>query len=141
MERYIEFATNNWALFLALVVTLAFLVRSFLAAKLGGYTELSPQEATLLMNHEEAVVVDIREPSEYKQGHIMGAINIPLGKLKERTYEIEKHKSHPIIVSCATGNRSHAACATLHKAGFEKLHNLVGGVNRWQSANLPLTTK
>ncbi len=141
MERLLEFATNNWALFLALAVTLFFLARSFLAARLGGYEELSPQDATLLINRDDARVVDIREPGEFKSGHIVGAVNIPLGSLKDRMYELEKDKSRPLIVSCATGSRSHAACVMLHKAGFEKVSHLVGGVNRWQGANLPLTTK
>ena len=54
---------------------------------------------------------------------------------------LEKHKSRPIVVACRSGAQSATACRILRKHGFEKVHNLRGGVLAWQSANLPLTRK
>ena len=106
-----------------------------------GARGVTPAEATLLMNREDAIVVDIRETSEWSTGHIAGARHIVLGQLETRLSEIEKFKSRPIIVCCASGGRSGGAVVKLKKAGFEKAVNLDGGLSAWSSANLPLTKK
>ncbi len=102
---------------------------------------VTPAEATLLMNRQDAIVVDIRETSDWDTGHIAGAKHIALAQFDKRLSEIEKYKSRPVIVCCASGNRSTGACAQLKKAGFEKPMNLTGGLGAWSSAGLPLTTK
>lgn len=102
---------------------------------------LSPSEATLLINREDALVLDVREPGEYAQGHIPNAKLVPSAKLAERLGEFEKFKDRPVIVNCATGNRSGSACGVLRKAGFSKVYNLAGGIGGWQQAGLPVTRK
>jgi len=66
------------------------------------------------------------------------AKNIPTSKLADRIGELEKFKDKPIIVCCASGMRSNKACAELQKNGFEKLHNLAGGVDAWVGAGYPV---
>lgn len=107
----------------------------------GNVDSLSPAEATLKMNREDAIVLDVRETSEWGSGHIGGARHITLGQLDSRLSELEKFKERPIIVVCATGNRSSSACGNLKKHGFGKVFNLGGGIGAWRDANLPLTTK
>ena len=107
----------------------------------GGAQNLSPAEATLLMNREDALVLDVRESGEWGSGHIPGARHITLAQLDKRMSEIEKFKDRPIIICCASGNRSSSACGQLKKGGFEKVFNLSGGISAWLGANLPLTTK
>ena len=107
----------------------------------GGAQNLSPAEATLLMNREDALVLDVRESGEWSSGHIPGARHITLAQLDKRMSEIEKFKDRPIIICCASGNRSSSACGQLKKGGFEKVFNLSGGISAWLGANLPLTTK
>jgi rhodanese-related sulfurtransferase len=102
---------------------------------------LSPADATLKINREDAIVLDVRESSEWSAGHIPNARHITLGQLEKRLSEIEKFKAKPIIVCCATGNRSTSACKTLKQAGFEQVFNLGGGIASWQDANLPMTKK
>jgi rhodanese-related sulfurtransferase len=106
-----------------------------------GVDSLSPAAATMLMNREDAIVLDVRESSEWSTGHIAGSRHITLGQLDKRMSEIEKYKARPIIVCCASGNRSGSACGKLKKAGFEKVFNLGGGLASWREANLPVTTK
>ena len=101
--------------------------------------QVSPVEATLLINREDAQVIDVREPGEFAAGHISAAINIPIGKLAERLSELEKFKSRPVIVCCAAGMRSNQVCSELKKNGFEQLHNLAGGVDAWVGASYPLS--
>ncbi len=102
---------------------------------------LSPLEATLLMNREDALVIDVREAAEWSAGHIANARNIPLGQLDKRMSELEKLKGRTLIVLCQSGNRSAQACRRLGKNGFEKVHNLAGGISAWTEAGLPVTTK
>jgi rhodanese-related sulfurtransferase len=102
---------------------------------------VTPAEATLLMNREDALVLDVRETGEWGSGHIHGARHITMGQLGTRMSEIEKFKDRPIIICCASGNRSSSACGQLKKGGFEKVYSLDGGISAWIGANLPLTTK
>ena len=104
----------------------------------GGAKGVSPGEATMLMNREDAVVLDVREAEEFAAGHLPEARNIPATKIKERLGEIEKFKERPLIVCCASGARSASVCSQLRRAGFARLHNLAGGVEAWQAASLPL---
>lgn len=103
--------------------------------------EVSPSEATLLLNREDALVIDVREPPEYFGGHIAGSRNIPLPKLAERLAELNEFKERVLVVVCASGGRSATAQKTLAAAGFGKAKNLAGGISAWQQANLPLTKK
>lgn len=107
----------------------------------GTVAHLTPAEATLMMNREDALVLDVRETGEWSSGHIPGARHITLGQLEQRVSEIEKFKGRPVIVCCASGNRSSAACGQLRKHGFEKVFSLGGGISAWLEASLPVTTK
>ena len=107
----------------------------------GGSKGISPVEATLLVNREDAVVLDVRETGEWNGGHIPNARHIALAQLDKRIVELEKFKGHPIVVYDGSGGRSQSAIAVLKRAGFEKVFNLSGGVGAWTDANLPLTTK
>ena len=107
----------------------------------GGGNNISVTEATVLLNREEAVVVDVRETHEWSAGHIPEARHIALAQVDKRLSELEKFKGKPLIVCCASGNRSSSACRTLKKAGFERVFNLAGGLTAWTDAGLPVTTK
>jgi rhodanese-related sulfurtransferase len=107
----------------------------------GGVENLTPAQATLLMNREDALVLDVRETGEWGSGHIAGARHIALTQLEKRMSEIEKLKERPVIICCASGNRSSSACGQLKKGGFEKVFSLAGGISAWREAGLPLTTK
>lgn len=99
---------------------------------------VSPVEATLLINREDAQIVDVREADEFAGGHLPEARNIPTGKLAERIGELEKFKDKPIIVCCASGMRSGKATGELKKQGFSKLYSLAGGVDAWVAAGYPI---
>ncbi|MGB8410443.1 MAG: rhodanese-like domain-containing protein, partial [Gallionella sp.] len=114
------------------------LLWSFFGNRFRGIKEVNSTGALQLINHKGAVVLDVREPSEYESGHVLNAKLIPLGKLKERIGELEKYKENPIVVVCRSGNRSGTACFILGRQGFSQAYNLAGGVQAWQKANLPL---
>jgi rhodanese-related sulfurtransferase len=133
-----QFVIQNWYLFLALVVIVYLLLAGPIMRSLLGIKTLPVSRAVQLMNHESAVVVDVREPDEFRTGHIPNAINIPLGSLKDRVKDIEKYKSKPVLLSCRTSQRSARAATLLRKQGFTAAHILAGGITAWQSENLPI---
>ncbi|MEW5888836.1 MAG: rhodanese-like domain-containing protein [Pseudomonadota bacterium] len=135
-----EFLQNNYIWVIVAFVSGGMLLWPLVRGRAGG-PGVGPAQATLLINREDAVVVDVREPAEYSQGHIVNARNLPLGQLQKRLTELEKFKDKPIILCCASGNRSASAGATLRKAGFAKVYNLAGGVVAWEQAGLPVTKK
>jgi rhodanese-related sulfurtransferase len=93
-------------------------------------------EATHLINREDALVIDVRDPGEYGAGHILGAKNVPLSRLNDA--EVAKRKDRPLIVYCEGGDRSGKAIAALKKQGFTRVVNLTGGLRAWQQAGLPV---
>lgn len=140
-SRLIEFVSNHWALSLAFVAISALIVVTEVRRRLYGVPQLGPHAATLTMNADDCVVLDVREDSEFKQGHIANAVHIPAGQLKQRLNELDKYRDRNLVAYCRTGYRSNSAAALLRKQGFDKVHNLAGGIVAWQNANLPVTKK
>ncbi len=71
------------------------------------------------------VVIDVREPDEFQEGHVKGAISIPLGTVPD-TVEAFRRPT-PVYVICASGGRSMRACEFLHSAGVTNVVNVAGG--------------
>ena len=87
-------------------------------------------------NGDCPVVVDVREPWEYRQGHVPGAVLIPLGQLSSRLGELDPER--PVAVICASGNRSQSAAALLGQKGFKTVYNVSGGTGAWMYSGLEL---
>jgi len=141
VEHLTHFVSTNWLLILAFLAIAGMLFFNLFGSRLRGYRSIGPAEAVDLINHQNAVVIDVRNNNEYHDGHILNSIHIPQSALPQRLAELEKYKSRPIILGCRTGHRSGQACALLRKHGFENVYNLNGGIMAWQNAHLPLTRK
>jgi glyoxylase-like metal-dependent hydrolase (beta-lactamase superfamily II)/rhodanese-related sulfurtransferase len=103
----------------------------------GDVKDIEPQELQdLLQSDARPVVVDVREPWEYKQGHVPGAVLMPLGQLASLVGKLDTEK--PVAVICASGSRSQSAAALLGQKGFKTIYNVVGGTGAWKYSNLPL---
>lgn len=85
---------------------------------------------------EGAVIVDVREPDEWRQGHIAGAVHIPLGALSTRVRELDP--SSEIVAVCRSGSRSMTAAKILRSAGFSRVSNLTGGMIAWSRQGLAI---
>ena len=132
-----EFIQQNLLLvLLALGSGGALLAMSF--RRPGGRAGVTPTQATLLINRENAQVIDLRGSDDYVSGHLPDSRNIPQEHLEERVGELEKLKDTPLILVCQTGTRSSSACKQLEKLGFGKVNSLDGGIAGWRSAGLPL---
>lgn len=138
MEQFIEFATNHWMMVGTFFILLALWLGYEFAS---GNKAISCQKATLLVNREDGVFLDIRDRGDFRKGHIAGAVNISMASLKDRIGELEKYKAKPVIVVCKMGNTASAAVSELQKAGFEKAQVMRGGMTNWQNDNLPVVTK
>ena len=141
MNDFVEFSTQNWLLFLALFAIAGMLIGGEVLRKMRGVSSLSAAEALRLINDQEALILDVRDGSEYKEGHIPQARHIPLGALRDRLGELTKAKDKPIVVYCRNGATSQAACAQIKKSGIADVYNLSGGLSAWQEANLPVSRK
>lgn len=133
-----EFVQNNIWLILTAVLAAYMLIWPPLAKRFSGVVDVGVNEAVQLINHNDAIVLDVREDSEYYGGHVAHSRHIPLGALSKRQVELQKFKDRPLIVVCRSGARSSNACGTLRKLGFEKVYNLSGGMSAWQNANMPM---
>ena len=100
------------------------------------FTQLGPNVdvATVkaLQGHDDVVILDVREQSEYDAGHIADVKLIPLNDVPNRLSDIPKDK--PVIVTCRSGNRSGQATDFLRQQGYTNVHNMTGGLNAWQQA-------
>ena len=125
-----------WLVLIAVVSGLMFIGATI--TKLINRSEVGVAQAVQLINRQDAAIVDVREPGEFKSGHIPNARNIPVGQLGDRTKELEKGKSKPILLVCASGSRSASAAGQLRKAGFQQAVSLAGGMGAWQQASMPV---
>lgn len=104
----------------------------------GDIQDIEPKQLHKMLHDpsdgEAPVVVDVREPWEYKKGHVPGARLIPLGELSARWNELDP--KHPVAVICASGNRSRSAAALLGQKGFETVYNVLGGTGAWMRSGL-----
>ncbi len=133
-----QFVTSNILPIFIAVASGMMLLWSFFGNRFRGIREVNSVAALQLINHKNALVLDVREQSEFDAGHVLNAKLIPLGKLKERVGELEKFRGQPVVVVCRSGNRSATACFLLGKQGFSQAYNLAGGVQAWQKNKLPL---
>jgi rhodanese-related sulfurtransferase len=104
----------------------------------GGVANVTPNEAVMLINRSNALVLDVREDAEFANGHIADARHIPLAQLVERIKEIQKFRDKPILVNCQAGARAAKACDILRANQFTQVNNLQGGLSAWVQAKLPV---
>ncbi|WP_337031479.1 rhodanese-like domain-containing protein [Paenibacillus illinoisensis] len=95
--------------------------------------EITPQEvAEQLSRGKDLIMLDVRESAEWVEGHVEGAIHIPLGELMQRYHELDS--AEEIIMMCRSGNRSGLACELLSEKGYMAV-NMKGGLSKWTDIN------
>lgn len=134
----LQFLQNNMMLASLAVFSGAMLFWSFFGNRILGIKEVEVVQAVNLINRENALMLDVREQSEYDNGHVGNSRLISLGDLKKRIGELEKYRERPIVVMCRSGARSASGAALLSKSGFTKVYSLAGGIVAWQKASMPI---
>jgi molybdopterin/thiamine biosynthesis adenylyltransferase/rhodanese-related sulfurtransferase len=94
--------------------------------------EIDPAQAEQELSADKAVVLDVREPDEYEQGALPGAVHIPRGTLETSVEGRIPDKSSHLVVYCAGGTRSAFAAKTLQELGYTDVASVIGGFNRWK---------
>jgi len=135
MELFLQFVIAKWYLFGAFLFVAALL---FQFERRQSGPSVTPNQLSTMVNQRDAVVLDIREHNDFKNGHIPGSINIPLAKIGERVAELHKSREKPVIVVCKMGQSATSVTKRLKEDGFAEVYRLGGGLLEWQSSNLPL---
>jgi molybdopterin/thiamine biosynthesis adenylyltransferase len=111
--------------------------RELLQQVKGEIDEVDASRARELIDEESPAIVDVREREEWDEGHIPGAVHVPRGHLESRIEHAEPDKSRPVVVYCASGNRSAFATKTLEELGYERVMSLAGGFTDWKRNGYP----
>lgn len=138
MERLPEFIANHLFLFMLLISILMLLAWNIFGSSLNGVPLIQPGEVTRLINQEDAVVVDIRKESQYENGHIINAMNIPSEQIANQLKKLKSYKDKGVIMYCETGGVSAKEARKLFDEGYEKVYCLKGGMPTWRNAGLPI---
>ena len=97
--------------------------------------------ADALLNHpqkDQVLILDVRTPREFNDGHVPGAINIPHTELSDKLDQVITHKHKPVVVYCQSGRRASVAQTILTKAGFDQVLHLEGDMAGWKAAGYPI---
>lgn len=92
------------------------------------------QTVAEVKERDDVVVLDVREPWEYEEGHIPGVTLIPMQEVPNRLDEIPTEET--VILTCRTGNRSGQVAEYLRQQGYDNVHNMEGGIVAWEQAGL-----
>jgi hydroxyacylglutathione hydrolase len=96
---------------------------------------ISPSSLKQELELRKAYLLDVREPSEWKEGYIDGATRIFVGHLNRKLETLPEDKV--ITVTCSVGNRASIAASILKKNGFRKVRNVIGGMTAWNKLSYP----
>jgi len=137
MENIGSFIVNHWLLVTIFVVLLALILSDTVSRKISGINPVGTAEAIQIVNQRDGIFLDIRETSEFKKEHIADSMSLPLTTLEANMAKL-KDPAQPLILICASGQRSRTAGKQLHSNGFSNIYVLSGGLNAWKDAKLPL---
>lgn len=125
-------------------------LKDFVSAARAQIEEIEPEGLDeLIENHDDVLIVDVREPYEYDKGHIPGAINVPRGVLEgaadpaytHRVDTLCEARARTVVLYCQTGGRSAMATFTLGEMGFERAVSLAGGIELWRAEGMAVVAE
>ena len=109
------------------------------AGELNRVENISQQNLlTKIETKQNLLILDVRSPKEYREGHIPGAINIEYDEIGDRINEIADYKNSTVVVYCERGIRAKVAENTLISEGFKLILHLEGDMTAWRKSNLPI---
>jgi rhodanese-related sulfurtransferase len=137
-DALMAFAQQSPILSLAFAGLTLAIIYTEIARLFTGYKSLNPSSLTLLINQEDAQVIDVSAIADFDKGHIIGSKNIVASQVAADNKVLAKAKDQTLVMVCRTGMQSADAAKKLVKAGFTKLYWLDGGIAAWQQADMPL---
>ena len=134
----LSFIEHNWMLIAIALVSGGMLLWPLIQRPFSRVHEVGAVQATQLINRSNALMLDVREPSEYEGGRVPNAVHMPVSQIAGRAAELKKFLNRPVVAYCDRGNRSRTAAAELSKLGFAEVYTLRGGLRAWKEVGLPL---
>lgn len=132
--NFFVFIAQEWILVSVLIV-LVYLYYWRERSKSG--LPITPNQTIALLNQEQAIVVDIRESADFRNGHILASINVPYSRIITDSSELTPYKEKILVLVDKLGQHSGAAGKKLAKDGFQ-VRRMSGGISEWQAQTLPL---
>jgi len=139
--QLIQFIIKHWILVGAFVFAFILLLVEEARAQAGRGGQFTAARAVQLINHDNAVVFDLRDASAFREGHIVHAKNFPLSEFDRHEQKWVQYRSQTIILVDAMGMKTNAIATRLKQTGFEKVYVLKSGMSGWLSANMPVVKK
>lgn len=139
MEQLLVFIGNNPILVGAFAVVLVALIATESARLTRSWKELDIGEAILLINRREPLILDVSNSSDYANGHILNAENMPPSRIEAGNSRLLKASERPVLVYCKNGQVSPQMASRLTKLGFTDVAVLRGGLAAWVSEKQPVT--
>lgn len=138
MEKIPEFIANHLFLFSLLASITMLLLWNFFGDIRSMVKQITPAEMVHFMNNDGAMIYDIRNQSDYEQGYILNAKNVPIDSLPNEIDIMKKSATqNPVILYCNDGMKSKKESKLLISADINQLYVLKGGLHAWRNANLP----
>lgn len=138
LHKLPQFLAHHPWLATLFVILLLGLVAGELMRLTRKYKELTPAMLTMLINRENALVIDISSYAEFEKAHIPGARHVAMSQFDPEHKDLAKVRDLPVVVVCKSGQTASKAAQRLVKAGFQKVHTLSGGMLSWKQADLPV---
>ncbi len=139
MQQIVEFAANHALLSGGFVAVLLLLLFTEVQRRAQGFKTLASVDAVNFMNQEGATVIDLSATVDFEKGHIIGARNLAVSRLKDPDSEVRKLLDKPLLLVCKTGQASAQAASGLLKLGATHVAVLKGGMAQWVSDQYPVT--
>ena len=136
MSQYLEFISNHPFLTASAAALLGLIVAFELRNATRGYHSVDVTDAPRLINHDDAVVLDVRSRDAYKKARIINAVSMPADTVADQ--DLAKYADRPVIVYDDNGTAAARVAAQLARGGCKRVYQLSGGLAAWQSAGMPL---
>lgn len=137
-----QFAANHTLMVVTWVILFGAVLFNFYKGATDKFKVIENNEATLLINKEEGVVLDLRSDDEFKEGHIIDSVHLVPNDVKTgNIHSIDKYKEKPVILADTNGMTATSTASLLTKQGFTKVFVLKEGITGWKAASLPLVKR
>jgi rhodanese-related sulfurtransferase len=138
MNNFINFLVAHWILSTMFLVLLSFyiIVEVLYSHK---DNKISPQLAVALLNHQHAIVLDLRPQAAFEAGHIIDAIHFPAAQATENYKKIQKFQKKPVIIVGEAKPEIAKVMKKLQELDFQQICQLIGGMQEWVASGLPTT--
>ena len=141
LPQIMQFVIKHWALCGAFIIVAIFIAIEEMRSQGAAGGKVTSARATFLMNREEAMVIDLRDATAFREGHIINARNYPLAEFDRYQEKLETHRDRAIILVDAMGVKTAVIATRLKKAGFHHVVTLKGGMDGWRTDSMPVVRK